>query len=187
MSGCDHSRCDTQEIQVCMSLQTRVLPSCILTMFVVFCVLWEVLWCPGEGVRPAGVADSCESPDMVAWLRCTSGKAEVLLGLSHLQQPHPYLQDYRRLVSDVMACVYSSLFLFQAGVKGTLGRLVGIFEVSLLTPFSESHSSHVSLSLEVASGLTEGQDRQQSRLASSAFPYCWGGERRGAVCACLET
>lgn len=65
---------------------------------------------------------------MVAWLRCTSGKAEVLLGLSHLQQPHPYLQDYRRLVSDVMACVYSSLFLFQAGVKGTLGRLVGIFE-----------------------------------------------------------
>lgn len=75
-----------------------------------------------------------------------------------------------------MACVYSSLFLFQAGVKGTLGRLVGIFEVSLLTPFSESHNSHVSLSLEVASGLTDGQDRQQSRLASSAFPLC--------VCVC---
>uniref|UniRef100_A0A8C6MR40 Nudix hydrolase domain-containing protein n=1 Tax=Mus spicilegus TaxID=10103 RepID=A0A8C6MR40_MUSSI len=124
MSCCDHSRCDTQEIQVCMSSQTRVLPSCILSMFVVFCVLWEVLWCPG--VRPARVADSCESPDMGAGLRCTSGKAEVLLALN--QQPHPYLQDYRRLVSDVMACVYSSLFLFQAGVKGTLGRLVGIFE-----------------------------------------------------------
>lgn len=95
-----------------------------------FCYVLCVLW-----ARCRGVPGSCESLSWVLGSRCrSSGRAEGLL-LPWLAMAPARSAVLTRLWSGVaVTYAHSSFSLFQAGVKGTLGRLVGIFEVSVLTP-----------------------------------------------------